>query len=134
MTKILDRYFSFYGRLARLPFFIRGIYQSIAGFVIFIASVPLFTSGSRVLWWVALAGVVLLAAAIFVSSMSLIVRRLHDIGLSGYHAIWVAIAEAVCTAMSISPGELIILGLPFLAISLWLLFYPGNAGANRFGD
>ena len=44
--------------LARLPFFIRTIYQGIAGAVIFIASVPFFTSGRRILWWVALARVV----------------------------------------------------------------------------
>ena len=131
---LLERYFSFNGRLARLPFFVRGIYISIAAFVPWVVSIPLFASGSRVLWWMGLAVLVASIAAIASSSASLTVRRLHDLGLSGYHAIWVGAAELGWTALSYGPEYAILLGLPLFTIGLWLLLYPGNARANRFGN
>jgi uncharacterized membrane protein YhaH (DUF805 family) len=134
MTSILDRYFSFHGRLARLPLFIRNVYLSIVGLVLFIASVPLFSNGSRVLWWAGLAEVIVVIAAVGVSTASLIVRRLHDLGLSGYHAIWVGSAQLGWAALSHGSGYTLLLGLPLLAICLWLIFYPGNVGVNRFGS
>jgi uncharacterized membrane protein YhaH (DUF805 family) len=131
---LLERYFSFNGRLARFPFFVRGIYLTIAAFVPMVVSIPLFANGRRVLWWIGMAVVVASIAAIVVSSASLTIRRLHDLGLSGYHAIWVGAAEVGWTALSYGPQYAILLGLPLFAIGLWLLLYPGNAGANRFGN
>jgi uncharacterized membrane protein YhaH (DUF805 family) len=135
MSAIIERYFSFHGRLARLPFFIRSIYLSIASTVLMIASIPLFANGSRILWW---AGLVVVIAAIAVPALgeiSLTVRRLHDLGLSGYHAIWVAAADAAGTILSYDNSDLALyVSLPLLAIGLWLLFWPGQAGANRFGE
>ncbi len=131
---LLERYFSFDGRLARLPFLIRGVYLTIAAFVPFVASIVLFANGSRVLWWAGLAVVIVSIAAFGVSSTSLTVRRLHDLGLSGYHAIWVGAAELGWTVLSYGPDYAILIGLPLLAIGLWLVFYPGNAGVNRFGS
>jgi uncharacterized membrane protein YhaH (DUF805 family) len=134
MTTFLDRYFSFHGRLARLPFFIRDIYLGIAGFVLLVASIPLFSNGGRVWWWVGFVEVIASIALFGVGAVSLIVRRLHDLGFSGYHAIWVGAAEAGWTVLSYGPPASILLGLPLAAIGLWLTFWPGNAGANRFGD
>src|ERR1700733_4673382 len=79
MTTFLDRYFSFHGRLARLPFFIRDIYLGIAGFVLFVASIPLFSNGGRVWWWVGFVEVIASIALFGVGAVSLIVRRLHDL-------------------------------------------------------
>lgn len=134
MRAIIDRYFSFDGRLARLPFFIRGVYLSIAISVVIVASIPLFANGSRILWWSGLALLIGAIGAIAVSELSLTVRRLHDIGLSGYHAIWVGAADVVGSALSYSTEFVVYLSLPLLAIGLWLLFWPGQAGANRFGE
>jgi len=135
MSTILDRYFSFHGRLARLPFFIRGIYLSIVVTVFLVASIPLFANGSRILWWAGLAVLIVGIAIAVVSEISLTVRRLHDLGLSGYHAIWVGAADVVGTILSYSNEDLAVyLSLPLLAIGLWLLFWPGQAAANRFGE
>ncbi len=135
MSAIVDRYFSFHGRLARLPFFIRSIYLSIASTLLLIASIPLFSSGSGVLWWAGLAVVIGAIAIPAVGEISLTVRRLHDIGLSGYHAVWVGAADAAGTVLSYGKTDVAIyLSLPLLAIGLWLLFWPGEAGANRFGE
>jgi uncharacterized membrane protein YhaH (DUF805 family) len=133
MTSQLEHYFSFHGRLARLPFFVRDIYLGIVGGLLFFASIPLFSNGSSVLWWAAVVVLVVATVVLGVGSVSLIVRRLHDLGLSGYHAVWVGAAELGWMVLSYGPNYALLLGLPLLAISLWLLLYPGNAGANRFG-
>lgn len=135
MSSIVERYFSFHGRLARLPFFIRGVYLSIVMTVLIIASIPLFANGSRILWWAGLAVLIGAIAVPALGEISLTVRRLHDLGLSGYHAIWVSAADAAGTILSYGNEDLAIYAaLPLLAIGLWLLFWPGQAGTNRFGE
>ena len=133
MARLLQRYLSLDGRLARLPFFIRSIYLGIGTAAVVVMTVPLFAGGG-VWWWLGL-GVVVASLAFFaLSSVSLIVRRLHDLGLSGYHAIWVGAAEAGWSVLSSAPPRVMFLSLPLGAISLWLLLWPGNRDANRFGQ
>jgi len=109
MSERLDRYLSFRGRLAPLPFFLRELSPNITAAVITFASIPLFASGSRVLRWaglfVPLASLVLLA----MGTISLIVRRFHDLNLSGYHAIWFAAVEVTWVAITYGPPEAILL-------------------------
>src|ERR1051325_4030841 len=130
MSKLLQRYASFDGRLARLPYFIRSIYVSLAALVVFFAAVALFANGSPIAWWGGIALVVIAAGILTVCSLSLIVRRLHDIGLSGYHAIWIVAAELGAQALSAAPPPFQLLALAPLAILLWLQFYPGKPAEN----
>ncbi len=133
MSTLLDHYFSFHGRLARLPFFIRGIYLVIAAVVLFFVSVALFANGGRLWWWLGLIEVIVCLSVLGVGSVSLIVRRLHDLGFSGYHVIWVGAAELGSTVLSYGPPVVMLLALPLAAVDLWLTFWPGMANANRFG-
>ena len=132
MTGVLDRYYSFHGRLARLPFFIRNFYLGIAASVLFMVSIPLFANGGF-WWWLGILYVIALLAFLGVGVASLMVRRLHDLGLSGYHAIWVAAAQSIWTVLSYAPPKVMLLGLPLFAICFWVTFWPGNKEANRFG-
>jgi uncharacterized membrane protein YhaH (DUF805 family) len=132
MARFLERYLSFDGRLARLPCFIRGLYLAIAAVAIFFISVPLFAAGG-LWWWLGILDVAVSLAILAGGSVSLFVRRLHDLGLSGYHAIWVCGAEVGWNVLSYGPSRAIVFGLPFAAISAWLTFWPGNKEANRFG-
>src|SRR6476661_5272414 len=100
MRAFVERYFSFEGRLPRLPFFIRNIYLSIAAGVLIIASIPLFSNGAAILWWLGIALLAVTMVAFAVSFITLMVRRLHDLGLSGYHAIWVGATQIISTALS----------------------------------
>jgi uncharacterized membrane protein YhaH (DUF805 family) len=134
MAGWVERYFSFDGRLYRLPFFIRNIYVSIAGFLLFIASIPLFSQGSRILWWVTIAFLAMSLLACLVSLVSLMVRRLHDLGLSGYHAIWVGAAQLASTILSYGSDVAVFASLPLALVGLWLTFWPGNKQDNRFGE
>ncbi len=130
---MVARFFSFDGRLARLPFFLRGIQVGIAAAVIFFASLPLFMNGGRLLWWAGLVVVAAAVAVIGVCAFSLTARRLHDLGLSGYHALWVVAANVLSEALSYGSDKAVLASLPFAAVGLWLMFWPGNKAANGFG-
>jgi uncharacterized membrane protein YhaH (DUF805 family) len=133
MTALYDRFFIFDGRLARLPFFLRGIQVGILAAILFFATLPLFMNGSPLLWWAGLAGVILSVAVLAVATLSLTVRRLHDLSLSGYHAIWVVAAEVIAQCLSYGSNKAILFSLPLVAIGLWITFWPGKRDANRFG-
>jgi hypothetical protein len=55
-------------------------------------------------------------------------------GIVGYHAIWVGAGETVWAPLSYGPPKVMLAGLPFAAVGVWLLFWPGNRGPNRFGE
>jgi uncharacterized membrane protein YhaH (DUF805 family) len=132
MAKVLGRYLSFYGRLARQPFFVRNVYLAIVATLLLLVSMLLFVNGG-LWWWFGVVVVAAWIALICVGSASLMVRRLHDLGLSGYHVVWVGAAEIGATALSYGPPKIVLLALPLAAVGLWLLFWPGNVEANRFG-
>jgi len=133
MTAFLNRYFAYHGRLARLPFFVRSFALGIATAALFIVvGVPLFANGG-VWWWLGILTVIASLCLLGVGAVSLMVRRLHDLGLSGYHAIWVAAAQGIWTFLANAPPKVMLLGLPLAAICFWVTFWPGNKEANRFG-
>ena len=134
MTKLFDRYFSFDGRLARLPYFARSVSLGVTAGVIFFVSIPLFSNGGRLWWWMGLAVVMAALAFLIAGIACLIVRRLHDLGLSGCHAIWVGAARAGASILSCAPPKVMLLALPLFLINFWLTFWPGNKKANRFGE
>ena len=73
------------------------------------------------------------------SCVALTVKRLHDLGLSGLHAIWANGSFAVILALvgyfgDDAPDALkAMIGLALLAINVWLIFMHGQRGENRFG-
>jgi uncharacterized membrane protein YhaH (DUF805 family) len=133
MTALYDRFFMFDGRLARLPFFLRGIQVGILSLILFFATLPLFMNGSPLLWWAGLAGVILSVVVLAVATLSLTVRRLHDLSLSGYHAVWVIAADVIAQCLSYGSNKAVLFSLPLVAIGLWITFWPGRRDANRFG-
>ena len=132
MYRFLGRYLSFYGRVARLSFFRRSIYLSFAAVVIFELGMLLLINGSM-WWWLGIAVATASGIVLCVGNASLMVRRLHDLGWSGYHLIWVGTAEIGSAALSYGPPRAVLLALPLSVVGPWLLFWPGNADANRFG-
>jgi uncharacterized membrane protein YhaH (DUF805 family) len=104
MANIVGRYFSFEGRLARLPFFGRGFYLGVIAVALAMVSIPFF-SREGLWWWFSIPIVIASLVLLAVGSFSLTIRRLHDLGLSGYHAIWVGAAQAVWAPLSYGPPE-----------------------------
>jgi uncharacterized membrane protein YhaH (DUF805 family) len=133
VANIVDRYLSFEGRLARLPFFGRGVFLGVVAAALGMASIPFF-SREGLWWWLGIAIVAAALVLLFVGGVSLTIRRLHDLGLSGYHAIWVSAAQTIWIPLSYAPPEVMLAGLPLAAVGLWLLLWPGNRGPNRFDE
>jgi uncharacterized membrane protein YhaH (DUF805 family) len=133
MARVFERYWSFEGRLARLPFFARNVFLGVVAFALAMTSIPLFAQGGP-WWWIGIFDLIVVLALIAVGAVSLMVRRLHDLGLSGYHAIWVGAAAAGWEVMSYGPPIIMLAGLPLAAVGVWLMFWPGNRTANRFGE
>jgi uncharacterized membrane protein YhaH (DUF805 family) len=131
--RVLQRYLSFSGRLGRLLFFARSVFLGVAAAALAMVSIPFFSQGG-LWWWVGILDVIGALALLILGIASLIVRRLHDLGLSGYHAIWVGAADAGWGVLSYGPPQIMLAGLPLAAISFWLAFWPGNAESNRFGE
>ena len=85
-------FFSFTGRLGRLGFLLRGMALGITAGVLLIVGFTLFVHGA--LWWLGLVIAVIALAVPVIGYASLVVRWLHDMNFSGYHAIWGARATA----------------------------------------
>jgi uncharacterized membrane protein YhaH (DUF805 family) len=100
----------------------------------FLIGIPLFSSGTRLGYWSGLIIVGAWLTLICAGTLSLFVRRLHDFGLSGYHVIWVAVAQIAAAALSHGPLRMALIALPLAATGWWLLLWPGNTKTNRFGE
>jgi uncharacterized membrane protein YhaH (DUF805 family) len=64
-----------------------------------------------------------------VSHLSFAIRRLHDIGLSGWHILWIVGANLTANAIGnnlASAGTAALLSLMASAPYLWLTFYEGD--------
>ena len=132
MVVYLQRFLSFDGRVARLQFFRRSIVLGVMAAAIFMTAIPFFARGGA-LWWV---GILIVTAALALrvaGTLSLVVRRLHDLGFSGYHAIWVGAAEFAWAPLTYAPPKVMLASLPLAAICAWVAFWPGSKGLNRFG-
>lgn len=127
MDRFMDKYFSTRGRLVRLPYFTRSIELYIIITLITTASIPLFMNGDDLLWWIGLVLIVIALVIVAASSISLVVRRLHDLGMEGYHAIWILPLLAIPAW-----GRAPYLAFPLIALTLWLMFWPGQKIPNRF--
>jgi uncharacterized membrane protein YhaH (DUF805 family) len=74
----------------------------------------------------------------WIVGLSLTVRRLHDLGLSGWWilAIWIVPAALEAGAVQLVNNPQLgstLSSVVALAIGLWLWLAPGTRGANRFG-
>src|SRR5262245_5566472 len=78
MANIVERYLSFEGRLARLPFFGRGVFLGVIAAALAMASIPFF-SREGLWWWFGILIVVAALVLLFVGGVSLTIRRLHDL-------------------------------------------------------
>ena len=131
--------FGFSGRLPRLRYFLLVADPAILAFGTGIVLAIDFASGlagMREPALVACAAVFLLACIV---GLSLTVRRLHDLDLSGWWilAIWFVPAALEAGAVQLVNNPQLgstLSSVVALAIGLWLWLAPGTRGANRFGS
>jgi uncharacterized membrane protein YhaH (DUF805 family) len=111
--QLLWLFFGVSGRLSRAPYFLAGLFaQLVPAFILYRFTLVPETSGSSevlaTIFWLAL----LLSVW---SNITLGIKRLHDLGQPGIVAV-----------------SLLVPVVSYF-VFIFLCFYPGNAGPNRFG-
>ena len=106
---VLKNYAGFSGRARRTEYWMYGLVNFVIALVLFV-----LTFATHSTFFVLL--IVLYELAVLVPSLAVLVRRLHDIGMSGW---WILISL-----------------VPFVGSIVLFVFtvLPGNQGPNRYGD
>lgn len=127
------------GRLARLPYFIAGLALTVAMFLL-VGGVMVFSVGALFTGMAAfgLLGMLAMLAILLggsYCSVILMIKRLHDIGLTGWHSAWIMLLFTIAQFGDADDPSAIaaVAALGGFAASLWLLFKRGDAYANQYG-
>jgi uncharacterized membrane protein YhaH (DUF805 family) len=135
--------FSWSGRLGRLAYFGYSMLLITVLVVIgLILLLPLRNAESGT--GVGIAIVVILALAAIFGGFCLAAKRLHDLDMSAWHYAWIILVPAFFNGLGAAmkqsgmevPGLLtgLVGSLISLGVGLFLLFWPGTDGTNRFGE
>jgi len=124
--------FDFDGRIGRFTYLLYSILNWLVTAVLIIVGLVLTKPGLTVI-----PGILLVFAAMFSLtwvSLALTVKRLHDTGHSGAHALWIVLLAilAVATAFS-NPVLAFVLLAAIVGTFCWLVYAPGDTGRNLFG-
>jgi uncharacterized membrane protein YhaH (DUF805 family) len=130
----MEELFTPQARLDRVGYFVGTIWLGfLVGCLAVIGTLGITQGGTGfvgALLWVVPASVVLLWGGTVLT-----MKRLHDLGLSGVHVIWIWLINiAAGELITLSPVLSILLGLVALGISLSLLFAPGQPYPNQYGS
>ena len=106
--------------------------------VLFVVGASLFLGS---VWWLGIPIATVALTVLAVGYASLVVRRLHDMNFSSYHAIWVvplqllgAFVPAALTSDGVDTSRYDDATFTLVAvIGAVLLLWPGSKGENRFG-
>ena len=105
-----EKYLTADGRLNRKPYILRSLFLGVISFVVSFVIVLLAGTAST-------EGVRIVLQLLFaVPGVMLVIRRLHDLGHSGW---WCLLG---------------LIPLVNLILGIYLLFFKGNTGPNRFGS
>jgi uncharacterized membrane protein YhaH (DUF805 family) len=122
--------FGLSGRLARLQY----LGYSLVGIVLIVVALAFVVNIFAVNVGLGLIGIAVLGLAAIWISIATAVKRLHDLGLSGGHVIWIIALGMMSRSMGPNNAGLAILfGLAEIVAWLWLVFAPGQPAANAYG-
>jgi uncharacterized membrane protein YhaH (DUF805 family) len=78
---------------------------------------------------------IVVALATLVSAVILTIKRLHDLGHSGWHVIWIIVLTTGTSSSSARHVSVVsvVLDIIGVCVSLWLLFDPGDPATNAYG-
>jgi len=130
--------FGFSGRLPRLRYFLLSLIPAILAFGTGIILAVDFASGLAGIHEPALIACAALFLLAGIVGLSLTVRRLHDLGLTGWWilAIWIVPSAIEAGAVQLANNPQLgstLSSATALVIGLWLWLAPGTRGSNRFG-
>jgi len=135
---MLRTIFSFQGRVARLPYLGYSLLVGLLAclIIVIVSIIAAITSSHDPLGPLVMLIVVGLMVGVMTiwAGFALIIKRLHDLGLSGLHLIVIVLMGLSATALQdVAPTISILLSVVTLGVHLFLIFAPGQPGQNRFG-
>ena len=125
--------FGFKGRIRRLAYFGYSIALTVLFGALIVGGMLSFDGAGP---GVVLGGALFLAGIVGAvwCGLALTVKRLHDLGLSGYNAAWIMGLNVVGSVVGQASGGLAIaFDLASFGVGLWLLFASGQVQANEYG-
>lgn len=125
--------FGFTGRVTRSTYLLYGLIFAIIrnaafGYLFFVCIAAAMKNSDAISG----GGIIVSIIAIIFASvvlMSMQVRRLHDLGKSGWYVVWIWAAECILSAMTAGTGGLVVEICVFLALA----FMEGQKFPNEFG-
>ena len=124
-SAIIENYFNFSGRARRSEYnyfllfnILIAIGFSIIATLLASTADNIFAALTSLGWLMAVQGIVYLL--LFIPSIALAVRRLHDINRTGW--------------MLLVMGFLSILVIPYLVLLYWLIIKEGDSSSNNYGE
>jgi uncharacterized membrane protein YhaH (DUF805 family) len=124
--------FDFDGRIGRFPYLLYTILNCLVTALLVLAGLVLTRPGLTMI-----PGILLVVAAAFSLvwvNLALTVKRLHDTGRSGAHAIWIALLGALAVVLAFHGSVLaLVLAAAIVGVFVWLAYVRGDAGRNLFG-
>lgn len=124
--------FDFYGRIGRFTYLLYTIMNWLVTAILIIAGLVLTRPGATLI-----PGILLVVAAVvglIWVNLALTVKRLHDTGHSGAHAMWIALLAVLAVALAFrNPRLAVVLAAVFAGVVGWLAYARGEAGRNLFG-
>lgn len=133
---VFEVLFTAQGRIGRMAYLGYSLLNIAAMVALAIAAAGLWQGGAgpHAMLGVAIAAVAILGA--MWSGICLTVKRLHDLGLTGMHVIWILALEFASKGMGPamdSPVLAATLSVITAGIGVGLLICPGNVSENRYG-
>lgn len=131
--------FSGYGRIGRLTYFGYSVLSLLVFFALTIAGFSNWGDGASPFALIGVTIVVVALLGTMWTGIALSVKRLHDLGLSGAHLIWIygidiALQGVASNGEMSSPGITLVLALLALGVKLCLLLAPGQPDQNAYGQ
>jgi len=132
---MLEAFIFLSGRLGRLAYFGYSIlFAIVLGLIAALLILPARNSPSG--GTVLIVAVIIIGVIAFWGGIALSVKRLHDLDKSGWHYAWMVLVPAVFNGLSKAfetPVLGVVGGLISLGVWVYLQFWPGTPGSNRFG-
>jgi uncharacterized membrane protein YhaH (DUF805 family) len=124
--------FDFDGRIGRLVYLVYTILNWLVTAMLVVSGLVLTRPGLTMI-----PGILLIVAASFSLiwvNLALTVKRLHDTGRSGAHAIWIALLGALAVVSAFHGSVLALMfAAAIVGVFCWLVYAPGDVGRNLFG-
>lgn len=132
MMSLTDIFFRLEGRLGRLSYLGYSLLATLAAALLIVLGFGIISMNNPA-GALGLVPIFLGVMGLFWSHLALTVKRLHDIGLSGLHMVWIWGIDLLPGIFSAQPSLAMVLNVLSILVGLWVLLTPGEKRDNLYG-